>query len=55
MSIAFVFGLGLAGVSGGILNELNITSKEEVRETPIEVFNDAMIVHAAVLKGKDKF
>lgn len=44
--------LGLAGVSGVNTNELTLRLKKKYG-TPIEVFNDAMIAHAAVLKGKD--
>ncbi|MDM5375523.1 MULTISPECIES: BadF/BadG/BcrA/BcrD ATPase family protein [Bacillus cereus group] len=44
--------LGLAGVSGVNTNELTLLLKKKYG-TPIEVFNDAMIAHAAVLKGKD--
>ncbi|PEB96187.1 MULTISPECIES: BadF/BadG/BcrA/BcrD ATPase family protein [Bacillus] len=44
--------LGLAGVSGVNTNELTLRLKKKYG-IPIEVFNDAMIAHAAVLKGKD--
>ncbi|MGH1259832.1 MULTISPECIES: BadF/BadG/BcrA/BcrD ATPase family protein [Bacillus] len=44
--------LGLAGVSGANTNELTLRLKKKYG-TQIEVFNDAMIAHAAVLKGKD--
>ncbi|MEJ9115712.1 ATPase [Bacillus paramobilis] len=44
--------LGLAGVSGANTNELTLRLKKKFG-TPIEVFNDAMIAHAATLKGKD--
>ncbi|PFO46441.1 BadF/BadG/BcrA/BcrD ATPase family protein [Bacillus cereus] len=44
--------LGLAGVSGVNTNELTLRLKKKYG-TPIKVFNDAMIAHAAVLKGKD--
>lgn len=44
--------LGLAGVSGANTNELTLRLKKKYG-TPIEVFNDAMIAHAATLKGKD--
>jgi len=44
--------LGLAGVSGANTNELTLRLKKKYG-TQIEVFNDAMIAHAAALKGKD--
>ncbi|MED3152400.1 BadF/BadG/BcrA/BcrD ATPase family protein, partial [Bacillus thuringiensis] len=44
--------LGLAGVSGANTNELTLRLKKKYG-TPIEVFNDAMIAHAATLKGND--
>ncbi|KAB2462716.1 ATPase [Bacillus cereus] len=44
--------LGLAGVSGANTNELTLRLKKNYG-TPIEVFNDAMIAHAATLKGND--
>ncbi|KAB2451869.1 ATPase [Bacillus sp. CH126_4D] len=44
--------LGLAGVSGANTDELTLRLKKKYG-TPIEVFNDAMIAHAAALKGKD--
>ncbi|MGE7881487.1 BadF/BadG/BcrA/BcrD ATPase family protein [Bacillus sp. NPDC094077] len=44
--------LGLAGISGADTNELTLRLKKEYG-TKIEVFNDAMIAHAAALKGKD--
>ncbi|MES5866608.1 BadF/BadG/BcrA/BcrD ATPase family protein [Bacillus cereus group sp. RP32] len=44
--------LGLAGVSGANTNELTLRLKKKYG-TPIGVFNDAMIAHAATLKGKD--
>ncbi|MHC2836549.1 BadF/BadG/BcrA/BcrD ATPase family protein [Bacillus sp. F9_6S_D1_P_5] len=44
--------LGLAGVSGANTNEFTLPLKKKYG-TPIEVFNDAMIAHAATLKGKD--
>ncbi|PEE33395.1 BadF/BadG/BcrA/BcrD ATPase family protein [Bacillus cereus] len=44
--------LGLAGISGGNTNELTLRLKKKYG-TKIEIFNDAMIAHAAVLKGKD--
>ncbi|WP_166705453.1 BadF/BadG/BcrA/BcrD ATPase family protein [Bacillus albus] len=44
--------LGLAGVSGANTNEFTLRLKKKYG-TPIEVFNDAMIAHAATLKGKD--
>ncbi|MEK0221171.1 BadF/BadG/BcrA/BcrD ATPase family protein [Bacillus proteolyticus] len=44
--------LGLAGISGANTNELTLRLKQKYG-TQIEVFNDAMIAHAAALKGKD--
>ncbi|MBK5432558.1 MULTISPECIES: BadF/BadG/BcrA/BcrD ATPase family protein [Bacillus] len=44
--------LGLAGISGANTNELTLRLIKKY-ETKIEVFNDAMIAHAAALKGKD--
>ncbi|AXK18389.1 MULTISPECIES: BadF/BadG/BcrA/BcrD ATPase family protein [Bacillus] len=44
--------LGLAGISGANTNELTIRLKKKYG-TQIEVFNDAMIAHAAALKGKE--
>ncbi|PFL13077.1 ATPase [Bacillus cereus] len=44
--------LGLAGVSGANTNELTLRLKKKYG-TQIEVFNDAMIAHAAALNGKD--
>ncbi|GAB6435144.1 MULTISPECIES: BadF/BadG/BcrA/BcrD ATPase family protein [Bacillus] len=44
--------LGLAGVSGANTNELTLRLKKKYG-TQIEVLNDAMIAHAAALKGKD--
>ncbi|HDR6317154.1 ATPase [Bacillus cereus] len=44
--------LGLAGVSGANTNELTVRLKKKYG-TQIEVLNDAMIAHAAALKGKD--
>ncbi|WP_439876117.1 BadF/BadG/BcrA/BcrD ATPase family protein [Bacillus mycoides] len=44
--------LGLAGISGANTNELTLRLKNKYG-TQIEVFNDAMIAHAAALKGKD--
>ncbi|TCJ84399.1 UNVERIFIED_ORG: N-acetylglucosamine kinase-like BadF-type ATPase [Bacillus cereus] len=44
--------LGLAGVSGVNTDELTVRLKKKYG-TQIEVFNDAMIAHAAALKGKD--
>ncbi|MCU4989848.1 ATPase [Bacillus cereus] len=44
--------LGLAGISGANTNEL-ILRLQKKYGTPIEVFNDAMIAHAAALQGKD--
>ncbi|MCU5375972.1 ATPase [Bacillus cereus] len=44
--------LGLAGVSGANTNELSLRLKKKYG-TQIEVLNDAMIAHAAALKGKD--
>ncbi|MBE5106394.1 ATPase [Bacillus thuringiensis] len=44
--------LGLAGISAANTNELTLRLKKEYG-TKIEVFNDAMIAHAAALKGKD--
>ena len=43
--------LGLAGISGANTNELTLRLKE-IRNK-IEIFNDAMIAHAHLLKGKD--
>ncbi|EEM83779.1 ATPase BadF/BadG/BcrA/BcrD type [Bacillus thuringiensis serovar huazhongensis BGSC 4BD1] len=44
--------LGLAGISGANTNELTLRLKKKYG-TKIEIFNDAMIAHAAALKGKD--
>ena len=44
--------LGLAGISGTNTNELTLRLKQKYG-VQIEVFNDAMIAHAAALKGKD--
>lgn len=44
--------LGLAGVSGINTDELTVRLKKKYG-TQIEVLNDAMIAHAAALKGKD--
>ncbi|MBG9598451.1 BadF/BadG/BcrA/BcrD ATPase family protein [Bacillus mycoides] len=44
--------LGLAGVSGANTNELTVRLKKKY-QTQIEVLNDAMLAHAATLKGKD--
>ncbi|QWU45172.1 BadF/BadG/BcrA/BcrD ATPase family protein [Bacillus sp. NP247] len=44
--------LGLAGISGANINELTLRLKKKYG-TQIEVFNDAIIAHAAALKGKD--
>ncbi|MEB9932912.1 BadF/BadG/BcrA/BcrD ATPase family protein, partial [Bacillus cereus] len=44
--------LGLAGISGANTNELTLHLKKKYG-TKIEIFNDAMIAHAAALKGKD--
>lgn len=44
--------LGLAGISGANTNELILRLKKKYG-IKIEVLNDAMIAHAAVLKGKD--
>ncbi|MGE6536265.1 BadF/BadG/BcrA/BcrD ATPase family protein [Bacillus luti] len=44
--------LGLAGVGGATTNELTVRLKKKYG-TQIEVFNDAMIAHAAALQGKD--
>ncbi|HDR7516415.1 BadF/BadG/BcrA/BcrD ATPase family protein [Bacillus mobilis] len=44
--------LGLAGVSGINTDELTVRLKKKYG-TKIEVLNDAMIAHAAALKGKD--
>ncbi|MDJ1477883.1 BadF/BadG/BcrA/BcrD ATPase family protein [Bacillus sp. LS15-K4] len=44
--------LGLAGVSAANTDELTLRLKKKYG-TQIEVFNDAMIAHAAALKGKD--
>ncbi|MDA1919360.1 BadF/BadG/BcrA/BcrD ATPase family protein [Bacillus paranthracis] len=44
--------LGLAGISGANINELTLRLKQKYG-IQIEVFNDAMIAHAAALKGKD--
>ncbi|MED2806420.1 BadF/BadG/BcrA/BcrD ATPase family protein [Bacillus thuringiensis] len=44
--------LGLAGISGANTNELTLRLKKKYG-TEIEIFNDAMIAHAAALKGKD--
>lgn len=44
--------LGLAGISGANTNELTLRLIKKY-ETKIEVFNDAMIAHAAALKGKN--
>ncbi|MDR4984650.1 MULTISPECIES: BadF/BadG/BcrA/BcrD ATPase family protein [Bacillus cereus group] len=44
--------LGLAGISGANTDELTLRLKKKYG-TQIEVFNDAMIAHAAALKGKD--
>ncbi|KAB2441512.1 BadF/BadG/BcrA/BcrD ATPase family protein [Bacillus luti] len=44
--------LGLAGVGGAHTNELTVRLKKKYG-TQIEVFNDAMIAHAAALQGKD--
>jgi len=44
--------LGLAGVSGANTNELTVRLKKKYG-TQIEVLNDAIIAHAAALKGKD--
>ncbi|MGG0290893.1 BadF/BadG/BcrA/BcrD ATPase family protein [Bacillus pacificus] len=44
--------LGLAGVSGANTNELTIRLKKKYG-IQIAIFNDAMIAHAATLKGKD--
>ncbi|MBJ8054639.1 ATPase [Bacillus cereus] len=44
--------LGLAGISGANTNELILRLKKKYG-TQIEVFNDAIIAHAAALKGKD--
>lgn len=44
--------LGLAGISGVNTNELTLRLKKKYG-IQIEVFNDAMIAHAAALKGKD--
>ncbi|MEB9410988.1 ATPase [Bacillus cereus] len=44
--------LGLAGISGGNTNELTLRLKKKYG-TKIEIFNDAMIAHAAALKGKE--
>ncbi|MDA1600696.1 BadF/BadG/BcrA/BcrD ATPase family protein [Bacillus wiedmannii] len=44
--------LGLAGASGANTNELTFRLKKKYG-TQIEVYNDAMIAHAAALKGKE--
>ncbi|MHC8669204.1 BadF/BadG/BcrA/BcrD ATPase family protein [Bacillus cereus] len=44
--------LGLAGISGANTNELTLRLKKKYG-TKIEILNDAMIAHAAALKGKD--
>lgn len=44
--------LGLAGISGANINELTLRLKKKYG-IQIEVFNDAMIAHAAALEGKD--
>ncbi|MDM5239263.1 BadF/BadG/BcrA/BcrD ATPase family protein [Bacillus cereus] len=44
--------LGLAGISGANTNELTLRLNKKYG-TRIEVFNDAIIAHAAALKGKD--
>ncbi|QUG84136.1 BadF/BadG/BcrA/BcrD ATPase family protein [Bacillus nitratireducens] len=44
--------LGLAGISGANTNGLTLRLIKKY-ETKIEVFNDAMIAHAAALKGKN--
>ncbi|MCU5471469.1 BadF/BadG/BcrA/BcrD ATPase family protein [Bacillus paranthracis] len=44
--------LGLAGISGANINELTLRLKKKYG-IQIEVFNDAMIAHAAALEGMD--